>query len=75
MKSRLFTLSLSLVLLLIAFPLISIGTTSGPPFLWWLGLAALVVGGVLPPLRRVFAPAPPLPDPTKVGLPEDDRVS
>ena len=75
MISRLFNLSISLVLLLIAFPLISIGTTSGPTMLWWLGLAALVIGGILPPLRRVFAPSQPLRKPTKVGLPEDDRVS
>ncbi|QYX56437.1 hypothetical protein K1T73_15490 [Roseovarius sp. SCSIO 43702] len=73
--NRLLTLSISLVLLLIAFPLISIGTTSGPPVLWWAGLAALVVGGVLPPLRRLFPGKEPLPEPTKVGLPEDDRVS
>ncbi len=75
MKSRLFTLTISLVLLLIAFPLISIGTTRGLPMLWWLGLASLVIGGILPPLRRVLVPSQPLPKPTKVGLPEDDRVS
>ncbi len=73
--SRLFTLTISLILLLIAFPLISIGTTSGPPMLWWLGLASLVIGGILPPLRRVLVPSQPMPEPTKVGLPEDDRVS
>lgn len=73
--NRMFALSVSLVLLLIAFPLISIGTTSGPPVLWWAGLGALVVGGVLPPLRRIFPPKEPLPEPTKIGLPEDERVS
>ncbi|MCB1347981.1 MAG: hypothetical protein KDK11_04815 [Maritimibacter sp.] len=69
------TLTLSLVFLLAAFPLISLGTTSGPPVLWWLGLMALCIGGVLPPLRRVFPPKEPLPEPTKVGLAEDERVS
>lgn len=54
MMSRLFTLSISLVLLLIAFPLISIGTASGPPVLWWIGLGAIAIGGILPPLRRCF---------------------
>jgi hypothetical protein len=72
--NRLVTLSISLVLLLIAFPLISIGTTSGPPLLWQVGLAALALGGVLPPLRRLFPQENPLPKPTTVGLPEDDRV-
>lgn len=73
--NRAVTLGLSLVFLLAAFPLISIGTTSGPPFLWWAGLAALTIGGILPPLRRVFPQPDPPPAPTKVGLPEDDRVS
>ena len=73
--TRLFTLSVSLVLLLIAFPLISIGTTNGPPMLWWAGLGALVIGGILPPLRRLFPDKEPMPEPTKVGMPEDDRVS
>ncbi|GKY86859.1 hypothetical protein [Sinisalibacter aestuarii] len=73
--NRLVTLALSLAFLLIAFPLISIGTTNGPPLLWWLGLMALAIGGILPPLRRVFPPKEPLPKPTKVGLPEDERVS
>jgi hypothetical protein len=74
MITRLFTLSVSLALLLIAFPLISIGTTSGPPLLWWLGLGALAIGGVLPPLRLAFVISQPQSKPTKVGLPEDDRV-
>lgn len=73
--NRLAALSLSLVLLLAAFPLISIGTASGPPLLWWLGLAALGIGGLIPPVRRFVvrrqAPRPP----TRVGLPEDERVS
>ncbi|MFP7674606.1 hypothetical protein ACG74X_14745 [Marivita sp. S0852] len=72
--NRFLTLSVSLVLLLIAFPLISIGTTSGPALLWWIGLGALVLGGILPPLRRLFPEKDKTPEPTKVGLPEDDRV-
>lgn len=75
MMTRLATLSISLVLLLAAFPLISHGATSGPPALWWLGLAALAIGGLLPPLRRFTIRKQSLPAPTKVGLPEDDRVS
>ena len=75
MITRFATLSISLVLLLIAFPLISMGTTTGPDVLWWLGLAALALGGVLPPLRRFTSRNQTLPPPTQVGLPEDDRVS
>lgn len=75
MMSRLAALSISLVLLLAAFPLISVGTTGGPPVLWWLGLGALGLGGLIPPLRRFVIRDRPLPAPTPIGLPEDDRVS
>ena len=52
--SRLASLSISL-LLLVALPLISIGTTRGPPILWRLGLLALGVGGLIPPVQRLLA--------------------
>lgn len=60
-KNRLTYLSVALILLVVAFPLISIGTTSGPAFLWWTGLLALTAGGLIPPLQRLLlgAPAPP----------------
>lgn len=75
MISRLAALSSSLVLFFVAFPLISFGTTTGSPILWWLGLAALGVGGLIPPARRFLAQgrAPSRPRPT--GLCEDERVS
>lgn len=47
-------LSVSFLLLLSSFPLISLGTTGGPAFLWWLGLAALVLGALIPPAQRLF---------------------
>lgn len=75
MTSRLVALSASLVLLLIAFPLISIGTTGGSPMLWRLGLAALVTGGILPPLRRLFVRDQPPSGPTKAEPPEEDEIS
>ena len=75
MMTRLAALSISLVLLLVAFPLISIGTTTGPPVLWWLGLVALALGGLIPPLRRFTSRSQTPPAPTQIGLPEDDRVS
>lgn len=53
-KNRLAYLSISFTLLLAAFPLISIGMTTGPRLLWWVGLIALTVGGLIPPLQRIF---------------------
>lgn len=38
---------LAFVLLLLVLPLTSFGTTSGTDVLWWLGLALLVIGGVM----------------------------
>lgn len=72
---RLTALSISLLLLLAAFPLISIGTTQGPPWLWWLGLACLGVGGLIPPVRRFIARRPAPRRRTRIGMPEDERVS
>lgn len=73
--NRLAALTVSLLLMLAAFPLISIGTTKGPPMLWWLGLAALGVGGLIPPVRRFLVrrqlPRPP----NRSGMREDERVS
>lgn len=54
LHNRLALLSISFILLLSAFPLISVGLTSGPSPLWWLGLAALTCGGVIPPARRLI---------------------
>ncbi|HEY0872863.1 MAG TPA: hypothetical protein VGD94_05275 [Vicinamibacterales bacterium] len=73
--SRLAVLSLSMVLLLAAFPLISLGTTRDSPLLWWLGLIALAVGGLIPPARRFLAAREPEPPPTRAGLCDDCRVS
>jgi hypothetical protein len=64
LKNRLAYLGTSLVLLLVASPLISIGTTSGPRVLWWTGLAALCVGGLIPPVQRLFFAPKPSPAPT-----------
>lgn len=57
-KNRLAYLSTSLILLVAAFPLISIGTTAGPQLLWWLGLLALACGGLIPPGQRLWAGRP-----------------
>lgn len=59
-KNPLAYLSLSFVLFLISLPLISIGTTGGSRMLLWIGLAALCVGGLIPPTQRLlFPPKPP----------------
>lgn len=59
-KNRLAYLSTSFLLFMAALPLISIGTTGGRPVLLWLGFAALCVGGLIPPVQRLFfAPKPP----------------
>lgn len=50
--------SASFVLFLLAFPLVSLGTTEGPPWLWALGLASLTLGASLPPAQRLFCPPP-----------------
>lgn len=57
-RNRLAYLSVSLVLLVVAFPLISLGTSYGPPLLWWVGLSALVAGGLIPPLQRLLLGPP-----------------
>jgi hypothetical protein len=59
LKNKLAFMSASFVLLMIAFPLISIGTTRGPAALWWAGLIALGCGALIPPLRRLLMGAFP----------------
>jgi hypothetical protein len=45
-------LGVALVLLLVPFVLISIGTTTDNPAVWWAGLAMLVIGALIPPATR-----------------------
>jgi hypothetical protein len=54
--TKMWVLGLALILLLVPFALISIGTTRGVPTLWWVGLALLVVGGLIPPATRFLFP-------------------
>ena len=42
----------ALILMFAAFPIISVGSTGGNDPVWWLGLASLVVGGLLPIITR-----------------------
>jgi hypothetical protein len=50
--SKLLVLGIALVLLLVALPLISIGTTQENDTLWWAGIALIVIGGLVPPVTR-----------------------
>ncbi|HET7335811.1 MAG TPA: hypothetical protein VFI93_11900 [Rhizomicrobium sp.] len=61
-KNRLAYLSLSFILLIAAFPLISTGMTTGHGLLWWIGLLSLGCGGLIPPLQRLFLGPPPSAD-------------
>ena len=58
LRSPIAYLSVSFFLFLLAVPLISVGTTSGPRLLLWLGVAALCIGGLIPPLQRLLQGSP-----------------
>jgi hypothetical protein len=58
LNNRLTYLSTSLLLLVAAVPLISTGTSRGIHQLWYLGLAALTVGGLIPPAQRFLIRTP-----------------
>jgi hypothetical protein len=70
---KLMSESLSLVLLLVAFPVISIGTTRGNSPLWWIGFLGLVLGGVLPVWTRFMDHSTD--KPRDMGMEFDDRTS
>lgn len=55
LNNRLTYLGISLLLLLVALPLISIGATRGIPLLWRVGLVAFIVGGLIPPVQRLLS--------------------
>jgi hypothetical protein len=65
--------TLALVLLLLAFPVISAGTTNGSGWLWWIGLLAFVLGGLLPVWTRFMDHSAD--QPRDVGMQFDDRTS
>jgi hypothetical protein len=65
--------TLALLLLFAAFPLISLGATGGNQWVWWLGFASLVLGGVIPVWTRFMDHSH---DTVRdVGLEFDDRTS
>lgn len=63
-------LGLALVLMLLAFPLTSVGTDRDVTWLWWAGVVVLVLGALIPPgLRFVDA------DGNADGNGDDDRTA
>lgn len=48
-------LTVSFALFMIAPVLISVGTTGGPRVCLWLGLAALGIASLIPPLQRLVS--------------------
>lgn len=64
---------LSLLLLFAAFPITSWGTMGGNWLIWWLGLASLVAGGVLPVITRYMDHSTD--KITDFGMEYDDRTS
>lgn len=65
--------TLALVVLLIAFPVISAGTTQDSRLLWWAGLLAIVLGGLLPVWTRYMDHSTD--ELRDVGMEFDDRTS
>lgn len=65
--------TLAFVLLIAAFPIISVGATFGVRAVWWTGLLAVVAGGVLPVVTRYMSHAAD--EPRDAGMEFDDRAS
>lgn len=49
---KIWTLSITLIILVVSIFLISAGTMNDRPGLWWTGLIMLGAGGLVPPLTR-----------------------
>lgn len=74
-KSAALSLSTSLVLMLAAFPILSIGSMNGSTWQMLLGLILLALGGMIPLIRRFVNRKEPPGEPDHAGMPEDVRVS
>ena len=73
MDSKLKAEILALVLLLVAFPITSWGTTAGNYLVWSIGLLSLVAGGLVPVMTRYMDHST---DTIRdVGMEYDDRTS
>lgn len=56
LQNRLSYLSVSFVLFLVALPLVSLGTTNDWRLMSMIGMVALSVAAIIPPLQRVLFP-------------------
>lgn len=56
LQNRLSYLSVSFVLFLVALPLVSLGTTNDWRLMSTIGMVALSVAAIIPPLQRVLFP-------------------
>jgi hypothetical protein len=73
MDKKLQAETLALVLLLIAFPITSWGTTAGSYLVWWIGFICLIAGGLVPVMTRYMDHSG---DRIRdVGMEFDDRTS
>lgn len=74
-KSAVLSLTTSLVLMLSAYPILSIGSMNGSTWQMLLGLILLSLGGLIPLIRRHVNRKQPPGEPDHAGMPEDVRVS
>jgi hypothetical protein len=65
--------TLSFVLLIVAFPVISLGSSHHHEAVWVLGLVMVIIGGVLPIFTRYMDHL--LDKPRDMGMEFDDRTS
>lgn len=73
MDRKLTSETVALVLLIAAFPIISVGTTTGSGVVWGIGLVCAIAGGVLPVWTRFMDHSD---DRIRdVGMEFDDRTS
>ena len=73
MNKKLTIETIAFVLLIIAFPVISIGTDNDNRAVWIIGLIALIVAGLLPIWTRFMDHSTD--KPTDMGMEYDERTS
>ncbi len=44
--------AVALILMLLAYPIITVGVNIGAAWLWWAGLLSLTVGALVPPVEK-----------------------
>lgn len=73
MNKKLTIETIAFALLIIAFPVISIGTHNDNRAVWIIGLIALIVAGLLPIWTRFMDHSTD--EPTDIGMEYDERTS